>query len=162
MSEHRDVESEALDRVSRELRAEPSPELDWERIEQRLFERIDASRESAPARAGAWRVVAALAVAAVIALVAGAVLRRGAPTPARTAPVVAAARVIGPEASSPQDGATLAVGDTLLSGARDLVVEHAGRVSWTLEPGSRASVAELGEVARSPPRWCRAPSPRRS
>ena len=140
-------ENEALERVTREARGEPSPDLDWERIEQRLFERVDASEHGAPSRAGAWRIVAALAVAAVIALVAGAVLRGEVQTPsAQLTPAAPAARVFGAATASPINGAELRVGDTVASAERAMVVDHAGRASWTLEAKSRASVAELGEV----------------
>jgi hypothetical protein len=141
-------ELEALDRAIRETKEEPGPDLDWDRMESRLFERIEAAeveeRASGPSRRS--RVIAALAAAAVIALGSAALLRSNEPatqlgqTPV---PAAAGARVIGPGVKS-VDGASLHEGDRVVAGSEPVEVEHRGTASWTLEPRSEAVVAAAG------------------
>lgn len=144
MSDH-GGELEALDRAIRETKEEPAPDLDWDRMESRLFDRIDAAEveERSPSRRS--RVVAALAAAAVIALGSAALLRSNESTLVGQTPVPAApgARVIGPGVQS-VDGTSLHEGDRVVAGAEPVHVEHRGTASWTLEPRSEAVVAAEG------------------
>jgi hypothetical protein len=147
MEERRGSEIEALREVIREAAQEPAPELDWERVEARLFERLE--RPEAPARGlRAWRYALAIAAAAAVALV-GFGLLRSSPEQvadqARSVEQLAAPKLIGPEVSGKVDGTRLAVGDRVVSGAREIVVEHAERASWTLLPGSAAALRDVGE-----------------
>jgi hypothetical protein len=137
-------EIEALRQVVRDASAEPAPEVDWERIEARLFADVEKSRPQT-ARGGSWRWMGALAAAAAVLLVSLGVLQNE-PEPIVTAPTAApAARVIGPDVASPVDGTRLAIGDRVVSGARELSVEHPGLASWTLSPSSKAALADNGE-----------------
>lgn len=149
----------ALDQLAGELCAEPTVELDWQRIEAQLMSRLaeadtrpsvsdiqelGSSRSTArsdaeapPARARASRVwpAVAVAVAATVALAAGFAFnaQRVPPPPQAAAPVAASL-----------DGDRLTVGQLIRSEGTPLVVEHAGRASWTLAPGGRARLVSVG------------------
>ena len=134
MTVERRPEERALDRMILELREQTAPELDWDRIEARL------TREPLPATAQTsfWSrlrlpAVGLVAVAAVAAVVA---VRSPEPLPEKpTAQLIHA----------PLDGDTLALGTRLTAGNQPLIVEHAGRARWTLEPHATAFVADAGE-----------------
>lgn len=145
MSEHAG-EPKALERVTKEMRDAPGPDVDWARMEQQLFARIDAD-ERATRRGGAFRVAAVLAAAAALALLFGGLLRseRGAEV-AEQAPVAApAARVFGPGATR-VDGTALAVGDQVVADKLPLLVDHPGHARWTLDPESQANMTGVGAV----------------
>jgi ferric-dicitrate binding protein FerR (iron transport regulator) len=140
-----DREMRALERVTREAREEPTPDLDWDRVEARLMKRVDAEKPAATPAPGRWRVVAALAAAAVIALFVGNALQR-APAPtarAPEAPAATGARVFG--ASGNVDGADLRAGDGIVADGHAVTVDHPGRARWTLETAGRAVVADTGD-----------------
>jgi hypothetical protein len=144
MSDH-GGELEALDRAIREAKEEPAPDIDWDRMESRLFERIDAAETEERARPRRSRVVAALAAAAVIALGSAALLRSNESIEVGRAPLPStpASKVIGPGVPS-VDGASLHEGDSVVAGSESVQVEHRGTASWTLDPGSRAVVVAEG------------------
>jgi hypothetical protein len=138
-------EDNVLNQLIDEAREQAAPELDWDRMERRLMQRVD-SEERAAGASQRWRWVGSLAAAAVIALGIGAVVRHQPSEPAArstvTSPearsrVVTAARV---------DGSSLAVGDEVRAGAGRSWVHHAGQADWTLSSGGRAVVAENGAV----------------
>ncbi len=138
MTLERRPEEGALDRLILELREQSSPELDWDRVEQRLL------REPKPeAQRVSWlsrlRLPAAglLAAAAVLTVV---VARRPA-----ALPVPAPAHSTAKLSTDPLNGDQLALGAHVTAGARPLVVEHHGRARWTLEPHASASVVNAGE-----------------
>lgn len=133
----REPREAALQRLVRDARAEPAPELDWSSMEERL---LLQTRQPAPpakrsARPLAWGALA-LAAAAVLWLVG----TRGQPTllPAPQADVTA------PQ-SQVTDGDTLAIGARVEAQAHEETVEHAGRAKWTLAPSSSALLAGRGE-----------------
>jgi hypothetical protein len=147
MDERRGGEIEALREVIREVEHEAAPEVDWERMEARLFDRLEHS--AAPVRsARTWKISLAFAAAAAIALLSFALLR-GSSEPIATqqlpGPAPAGPQLIGPEVSGMVDGARLATGDRVVSGAREVVVDHPGRARWTLAPGSAAALDDIGE-----------------
>jgi hypothetical protein len=129
-------EERALDRLILELREQPSPNLDWERVEARLL------REPAPHSPSAARSFLArlrlpaaglVAACAVLTLV---VARKPAPLPAKQTATLS---------TLPLNGDQLALGARVTTGAQPLVVEHRGRARWTLEPHATALVTEAGE-----------------
>jgi hypothetical protein len=136
VSEERPPEERALDRLILELREQPSPQLDWERIEARLM-RAPLSEPTRVVRSSwnRWRLPAAGLVAA--AAVAAIALSR---TPAAV-PVKQTAQL----SRAPLNGDQLALGARLTAGNQPLVVEHRGRAQWTLEPHATALVSEAGE-----------------
>ncbi|MEO6602811.1 MAG: FecR domain-containing protein [Polyangiaceae bacterium] len=138
MSLERSPEEQALARLILDVREQPFADLDWERIEARLM------RESRPERASRavsftsrWRLAAAgLLTAAAVASVVS--VQRSKSAPPVPVPV---ARV----SAGPLNGDQLALGAHITAGNQPLVVEHAGRARWTLEPHATAVVADAGE-----------------
>lgn len=144
MSQH-GGEPEALERVTSEMRHAPAPDLDWDRMEQKLLARVDGD-ERAMRRAGTFRIVAALAAAAAILLILGGLWRSDKGETAQAPSVApAAARVLGPGATR-VDGTALAQGDQVVADKLPLLVDHPGRARWTLDPASQASITAVGEV----------------
>ncbi|HEX3775169.1 MAG TPA: FecR family protein [Polyangiaceae bacterium] len=138
MSGELSPEEQALDCIVAELRAQPAPELDWDRIEARLMNQPHpVARETARGFFTRLAVpaVALLAVAAGVFLF----LPRHVATP-RVAPKSMAKVVAGP-----LNGDALALGTHVSSADQSVVVEHAGRARWTLEPHASAAVADAGE-----------------
>lgn len=129
----------ALDAVLEEARRVPAPELDWDRIQQRMWQAID--REPAPVkRTFALR---ALWTVPALAVAAGAVLWFGQSTVDSSSPVA----TVSQEASA-IDGDALERDELLQAGPSGLRVTHSGRAEWTLEPNATASVLEHGNVVR--------------
>ena len=137
MSVERRPQERALDRLILELRDQAAPKLDWERVEARLLRepppRAQAAGVSVLGRLR-WPAAGLLAAAAVVAVVAHS------PKPSTRVPTPVA-RV----SSEPLNGDQLALGTHVSAGNQPLVVEHAGRVRWTLEPHASASLAVSGE-----------------
>lgn len=138
MSTERNPNEEALERLVVDLRAEPAPELDWDRVEARLMrEPKSVARSATSELASRLRWPAALLVAAAAVFTV---------TRHRRAPVVAvAAKAAAQLASGPLNGDQLALGTRLTAGNQNLVVEHQGRARWTLEPHATAFVSNSGE-----------------
>jgi len=142
---NRGREDEVLDQLVHEAREQSAPELDWDRMERRLMQRVD-SEERAAGASNRWRWVGSLAAAAIIALGIGAVVRHQPSEP------VARSSVTSPHAgprvvtASRVDGSSLAVGDEVRAGAGKSWVHHAGHADWTLSSGGRAVFAENGPV----------------
>jgi hypothetical protein len=129
-------EERALDRMILELREHPAPQLDWDRMEARLMrEPLPTTHSTARPFWSRLRLPATglIAVAAVAAVV---VARKPAPLPAKQTAQLN---------DSPLNGDTLALGTRLTAGQHPLIVEHAGRARWTLEPHATAFVTEAGE-----------------
>lgn len=132
-----DPREAALRHLLRDARAEPAPELDWSRIEERLL--LDA-RRPAPAVARslypyAWGALA-VAAAAVFWLMSASRQPTVSPS-AQTSLAVPQALVT--------DGDALALGARVEAQAREVTVEHLGRALWTLAPSSSALLAGRDE-----------------
>lgn len=136
MSLERRPEEQALDRLILELREQPTPELDWQRVEARLLREPQAEPERASRsflsrlRLPAAGLVAAVAVLTLV------VARRPTPMPAKPTAKLS---------TLPLNGDQLALGTRLTAGNQPLSVEHQGRARWTLEPHATALVSEAGE-----------------
>jgi len=139
----RDPKRELLARLIGEAKNESIPEVGWDDAEERLRERLSAER---PARRASSLPLGGLVLAAAAAFGAAAlfVAREGHP-PNPPAPVIA-------EVSAPAvdrhhlDGDALSQGAKVASDDRPVVVEHAGRATWTLAPNSVLHVESLGSV----------------
>ena len=137
MTLERRPEERALDRLISELREQSPAELDWQRVEARLL----AEPTPKPANASSfhrlrWPAAGLVAVAATIALIA---------QRAHTNLVARVPTPVARVASGPLNGDRLALGVHVTAGNQPLVVEHAGRARWTLEPHATALVADAGE-----------------
>jgi hypothetical protein len=138
VSGQRHPEDAALDRLILELRAEPKPELDWDRVEARLMQEAKAAAPSPSSRLASrlrWPALALAAAAAVF------VVTRHPQGPLPTV----GPRPVAQVATGPLNGDQLALGTRLTAGNQNLIVEHAGRARWTLEPHSTAFVSDLGQ-----------------
>lgn len=147
MSDERDPNLDALDRLVDEARREPEPDIDWKSVETRLLERV-AQGEAQPAaapRRPLWSTVASLAAAAALIIVgARALTPAEAPVPVATAPTVepSAPRVFD---SANVSGGDLMAGDRIVAAAHDVRVQHDGHATWTLARGGEAVLARTGE-----------------
>jgi len=136
----KDPRETTLRRLVRDARAEPAPELDWARLEQRLL--VEAGRRAVPAKRSrypyAW---GALAVAAAVVLWLLGTHPRAAVSPA-------------PDASMEISGSLQQLADTDEVGTRyeattrEVTVRHVDRAKWTLDKGSSALLAGKGDVIR--------------
>jgi ferric-dicitrate binding protein FerR (iron transport regulator) len=136
----RDPREATLRRLVRDARAEPAPELDWARLEQRLL--VEAGRSAAPAkRSGYPYAWGALAVAAAVVLWLFGTHPRTAVSPAPDASM---------EISGPlrQLADTDEVGTRYEATTREVTVRHVDRAKWTLAKGSSALLAGKGDVIR--------------
>ena len=132
-----DPREAALRRLVRDARAEPSPDLDWSRIEQRLLQQTkhtapEAKRSLYPL---AWGLVA---VAAAVALWLVGTHSPHATSPSRHSQVATLA-------PSVHDGDQLAIGSRIETNEREAAVTHAGRATWTMSPNSLAVLAGRDE-----------------
>jgi len=128
---------EALRGLLGDARSERVPELDWNRVEQRLMSRIRVPDARRP-RSIQPAVWSGLAVAAAAALW---VVSRGEsapPAPAPAAPTAVASQ------SLRTDGDALPLGSRVTADSRELTVEHPDRATWTLAPSSTAFLTERG------------------
>jgi len=129
-------EERALDRLILELRDEPSPKLDWERMETQLLrEPRPEPTSGAPSFWSRLRLPAAGLVA--IAAVATIVMARK--------PVSLPEKPTAKLSHAPLNGDQLALGTRLTSGNQALVVDHPGRARWTLDPHATAVITNAGE-----------------
>lgn len=145
---------EVLRELVHEKQNEPLPDVDWDRVEQQLMQTVESDAPAPLPRSSSWSALAFVAAAAAIALVGIGVVRhihpdKGAATPAQ-APVAKKVlhapghRVYYGLAQTHLSGDDLAVGSRVVAGAKPVRVEHKGRATWTLAPGSRATVAVVG------------------
>jgi hypothetical protein len=138
VSADRNPNEEALERLIVELRAEPAPELDWDRVEARLLREpklVARSAASVLASRLRWPAMALAAAAAVF------VVAKRPHTPVSVVPPKVTAQL----ARGPLNGDTLALGTRITAGNQNVVVEHQGRARWTLEPHATAFVSNAGE-----------------
>ncbi len=159
---HDDDCFEALDRVSGELRAAEGPKLDWDRVESGLLIRIDAEEAKKRGRiartlvpSGIWRAFGFAAAAAAVMAIGAAATHAGASNVESAAivrPVAApeaapiAVDVLAPVAANGErDLLSLHEGDVVEASAEAVRFGHAGVVSWSLEPGSRAVIRSMGK-----------------
>ncbi len=145
------AERRALGQVTRELREEPMPPIDWDRLEASLARRLAEARSSVPRR---WSgpLLAAAAVAAGL----GGLWLLGSRTPTPVASSASPAAVTSADgargahdfAAAPGaariDGETLAIGGAVAAPLSGLEVVHGRRARWTLSPGGRARLLEAG------------------
>ncbi len=138
MSRERSPEEHALDRVVGELRELPAPELDWDRVEARLMNepRPDV-RSGAIGFFGRMRLPAA----ALVAVATGVFLFAPRKAQQHTAQQQPTAQI----QNGPVNGDALTLGTHVTAGNRNVVIEHAGRARWTLDPHATASVKDAGE-----------------
>lgn len=140
-----DEASPALRALVDEVRA-VEPEVDWAKLEARLFAGDGSVRAPAlpPRRVAsgrAWAIGAALAVAAAFVIAVVTPSQRwgegGSPAPlaARRAPLVESGRV-------------LAVGTELSGGDNGLLIRSDGRIAIRLEPGAHVRLMDDGERIR--------------
>ncbi len=140
--EERDTELEALDRVVQDIKSEPGPDLDWDRLERSLMTKVAA--QPMAARRFPWAGALALAAAAALAIFGWRAL---APTPSSPASAPQASMPAAPPrvlTAANIDGASLRLGDRVEANGHDVVVRHPGRATWTLAAGSAAQLAEQG------------------
>ena len=137
-----DGEIRALRQLVHEIKEQPTPALDWDELERRVMSQAD--RESAVAASGgSWRwKVAGVALAATAMFTAGVGTLRTLDTPQLAAPVSSG---ISTQAGDRIDGDKLPIGRRIVAGTTPVVVEHAGRASWTLKPHSHAWLSVAGE-----------------
>lgn len=126
-----------LEEVTRELRSSPSPELDWAAIESRL------PKTPAPNGKPHFPTTRLLLTAAAFAAVAAALTFRFAPAE-RPATVVSHQPVAAK--AGPVNGDALPPGAVVSAATEPKSVEHPTRATWTLTPGSRASIVEKGRL----------------
>ena len=126
-----------LRRLVRDARAEPSPELDWSGIEQRLLQQTKRTApEAKPSRYRlAWGTVA-VAAAATLWLV-------GTPSPHAGSP--SRHREVSASAPAVEDGDRLAIGSRIETNDGEATVTHAGRATWTVSPNSLAMLTGRDE-----------------
>lgn len=152
--------SDAFDKLLAEARAnlgvDPAPRVDWKAVDAKLFARIEEERRAerarfAPQRRRGWTLagVGLAAAAAIVALLAG---RTREPFGAEgNAAIESAGSVIGIEGGGAllidgkpaANGAGLRLGDVLEAEGARAIVERAGKVTLTLEPGSKAVVTHV-------------------
>lgn len=136
----RDPREATLRRLLRDARAEPTPELDWARMEERLLLRTRSSATPAQRSFYPYAWVALAVAAAVVLWLVGSHSRHAGP-PAPNASV----DVSGPL----QELADLAdVGTRFEATTREVTVRHVDRAKWTLAKGSSAVLAGKDEVIR--------------
>ena len=151
-----DGDARALRQLIEDVRAEPTPQLDWEEIEQRLMSRVEleaaARRRQQSSRKRSWPGVLGLvaAAAAVVLLV-----THAGPGASRASSAGAPAAVdLAGLTSDVRDGQpTYAVGDlsaraVVESGDEPVRFALPGVVTWTLAPHSRVRL----QSARAPQR----------
>lgn len=143
-----DNEVRALRELVSERRSEPTPEIDWDRVEQQLMEKVESDAPAPLPRPSPWPALAFVAAAAAIVIAGIGVIGhfRHATTP--HAPVAQVLRtpthhVFGVTQHT-LSGDKLAVGDRVVATTHAVRVEHTGRVVWTLAPYSQATVAVKG------------------
>lgn len=146
MSLERRPEEQALDRLILELREQPAPELDWQRMEARLMR----EPKPEPSRAGlGWlrrlRLPTAGLLAAATVVAAVVVEHRPTAVPAKLSAKASPLRMFRSVSGEPLNGDQLALGTHVTAGAQPLVVEHVGRARWTLEPHATATLTNSGE-----------------
>ena len=139
MTVERRPEERALARLIAEVRAQPAPELDWQRLEARLPEHRSEPQASRAAQFWSRVRLPALGLAAVVAATALVARRGRAPVPELTRPTEATV------AHEPVNGDGVALGTHLSAGSTPLIVEHVGRASWTLEPRGTAVLTRTGD-----------------
>ncbi len=119
-----------------ELRALPAPELDWDKVETRLMN-APRSVAAAPSWFSRLGVPAAALVAAGVAAYLLVPRQPKINTQVR-APIAQIPK-------GPINGDQLGLGTHVSAGNQNVIVEHAGRARWTLEPHASASVTDAGE-----------------
>jgi hypothetical protein len=124
-----------------EAREDVPPAPDWERLERDLLDRVSLQDQRGTATPFRWgRLVGFAAAAAVLAT--GGVGAFRWVDDRREGDV--AAQGVASAASEVIDGDRLAVGRRIVAGTSAVIVEHAGRASWTLQPHSSASLVGTG------------------
>lgn len=140
-----------LDDLVRTAAREPLPPIDWERVEQRLFERVEREPVRMPAVRHPWGPVVAVAAAAAViaAFTALAGSDNGSRADASSPPagtVLPSSQAQHPIAAIEES--QLHVRDRIEAGPSPLLVRHPGLAAWSLEPRSTVIVEQLGPSVR--------------
>ena len=134
-----------LREMARKVAEEPVPEVDWEKIEQGVFDTLEQPGQPIrlEARPPVWpRVAAVAAVAAGLALVVSWSASRSTElVPPDLAPAEPVAKVQGTTPSRVDD----MVGSVLVTEDEPMTVEHEGWARFQLAPDSRVKVQRLDE-----------------
>ena len=154
-----DALDKLLDEVREDLGTQEARSVDWSAVDEKLFARIDARVQDerraerarfAPQRRRGWTLAAVgvLAAAAIVALVVG---KTGEPVAMDDA---AASESAGTVVAVQGDavlvdgkpagiGATLRLGDVIETRGGEVTVERPGKLTLTLEPGTRTAVTHV-------------------
>jgi hypothetical protein len=153
--------SDSLDKLVRESRQElgtrEAREVDWAKVEQGLFQRIEVEQRDERAklvsgRGGRWTLVASgLALAATVAVVVGTPRRSLSIDGSQTANDDSAGNVIAVEGGgqllvdgqSVGVGTALHVGDVIEARTAQATVERPGKLTMIFERGARATVTHV-------------------
>ncbi|HEY6557337.1 MAG TPA: FecR domain-containing protein [Polyangiaceae bacterium] len=141
-------EHRALEELLRDVRKESLAKLDWEALEGRLLKRVGQEPRE-PSRSpwfGTVFGVTAAAFAVVVAIIGVRVGLRSLSEDAPSTPKPTAARVFGPEVTSPLHGNALAAGDRVRTAGVSIRVTHRAHSSWVLAPDSAVTVVSVGNV----------------
>ena len=134
-----------LREMAREIANEPVPEVDWEKLEQGVFDSLEQPGKPIrfEARPPVWpRVAAVAAVAAGLALVVSwSASRFTELVPSGHTPTEPVAKVQGTTPSRVED----MVGSVLVTEDEPMTVEHEGWARFQLAPDSRVKVQRLDE-----------------
>ncbi|MBI5532063.1 MAG: FecR domain-containing protein [Deltaproteobacteria bacterium] len=135
----------------RQVAEEPVPDVNWDRVEKSLFDKLDREPIRLPVRrAPAWRpLVGVAAVAAGLAAAASFAITHH-PSSDRSLSQ-ADHHAVAPQhadrvASGTLEAASLSQGDRVIASAGSLTIQHPGHAAWTLSDSSRAVVEQLGSV----------------
>ena len=137
-----------LRRMTEEVAREPVPEVDWDAVEQRVFDRIE--NDAAPKRLvtspPAWHGLASVAAAAaLIAIGSAAIFSQSEPIErkASAGPLVSASQLSD---GQPLASSSFAEGAVLLADGADMIVQHRGWATWRVTSGSRVRVLSRGDT----------------
>ena len=149
MSQHSsDNEVRALRQLVNELRDEPIPELDWDRVERGLLERIAperfARRRQQQPKEGSLGKLLVFAAAAAAVLLLGIANQREPTAASSTAPRIvdlsALTAVQSPDAPPAYRVGQVAPSSTVVSGDKPVRFTLPGVASWTLAAHSRVTI----------------------
>ena len=140
-----------LRKLVQEVSAQPVPHVDWAKVEQGLFERLEREAvRPVVRRRPAWAPLVAVAAGAATIAAAAAVMmhvrvpqaREQARADADPVRIHASQRL----ASGAIDATTLRNGDRIVADASALTVSHPGHATWTLAGSSSVVVERTGPV----------------
>ncbi len=151
MSQHSDNEIRALRQLVNELRAEPTPEIDWDRVERGLLERTGAEqrdrRQQQQRKEGSLGKLLLFVAAAAAALVLTISSQDEQPSTAAAVRIVDldALTTVQESADTPPayQVSQVGSGSTIVSGDKPRRFTLPGVASWTLAAHSRATIKRV-------------------